>query len=95
MSDDGAWAVLPPDVHEWLGLQRRHSRIVAEDEMLVETFPRGPRHPVAPFLHQYTHGIPTGAWAHHFRESRSFSTRMICSSVNLAFFIVCSLVSRL
>jgi Lhr-like helicase len=44
MSDEGAWAVLPPDVQEWLGLQRRHSRIVAEDEMLVETFPRGRRH---------------------------------------------------
>jgi ATP-dependent Lhr-like helicase len=44
MSDEGAWAVLPPDVREWLGLQRRHSRIVAEDEMLVETFPRGRRH---------------------------------------------------
>ena len=44
MSDEAAWAVLPPDVQEWLGLQRRHSRIVAEDEMLVETFPRGRRH---------------------------------------------------
>jgi ATP-dependent Lhr-like helicase len=44
MSDETAWTVLPPDVREWLGLQRRHSRIVAEDEMLVETFPRGRRH---------------------------------------------------
>ena len=44
MSDSAAWAVLPPDVREWLGLQRRHSRIVAEDEMLVETFPRGRRY---------------------------------------------------
>jgi len=44
MSDPAAWEVLPPDVREWLGLQRRHSRIVAEDEMLVETFPRGRRH---------------------------------------------------
>jgi len=39
-----AWTVLPPDVREWLGLQRLRSRIVAEDEMLVETFPRGRRH---------------------------------------------------
>lgn len=44
MSDETAWARLPPDVREWLDLQRRRSRIVAEDEMLVETFPRGRRH---------------------------------------------------
>lgn len=44
MSDEAAWVRLPPDVREWLGLQRLHSRIVAEDEMLVETFPRGRRH---------------------------------------------------
>jgi ATP-dependent Lhr-like helicase len=44
MSDETAWDRLPPDVREWLDLQRRRSRIVAEDEMLVETFPRGRRH---------------------------------------------------
>ncbi|MCA6271628.1 MAG: DNA ligase-associated DEXH box helicase, partial [Phenylobacterium sp.] len=44
MWDETGWTVLPPDVREWLGLQRLRSRIVAEDEMLVETFPRGRRH---------------------------------------------------
>ena len=44
MSDEAAWVRLPSDVREWLGLQRLRSRIVAEDDMLVETFPRGRRH---------------------------------------------------
>ncbi|MDP3299198.1 MAG: DNA ligase-associated DEXH box helicase, partial [Phenylobacterium sp.] len=44
MFDQSHWAVLPADVREWLELQRDRSLIPAEDEMLVETFPRGKRH---------------------------------------------------
>jgi len=44
MFDQRHWSVLPPDVREWLEAQRDRSRIVAEDEMLLETFPRGKRH---------------------------------------------------
>ena len=44
MFDERHWAVLPPDTREWLEAQRDRSRIVAEDEMLLETFPRGKRH---------------------------------------------------
>jgi ATP-dependent Lhr-like helicase len=43
MFDERHWAVLPGDVREWLELQKARSRIVAEDEMLLETFPRGRR----------------------------------------------------
>jgi ATP-dependent helicase Lhr and Lhr-like helicase len=44
MSDGGHWAVLPGDVREWLEIQKDRSAIPAEDEMLLETFPRGQRH---------------------------------------------------
>jgi ATP-dependent Lhr-like helicase len=43
MFDERHWAVLPGDVREWLQLQKARSRIVGEDEMLLETFPRGKR----------------------------------------------------
>jgi ATP-dependent Lhr-like helicase len=44
MSDADHWAVLPHDVREWLEIQRDRSIIPAEDEMLLETFPKGQRH---------------------------------------------------
>ena len=44
MFDERHWAVLPADVREWLELQKARSLIVGEDEMLLETFPRGQRH---------------------------------------------------
>ncbi len=44
MSDAHHWQVLPRDVREWLEIQRDRSLIPAEDEMLLETFPRGHRH---------------------------------------------------
>ncbi len=44
MFDESHWAVLPTDVREWLGAQKDRSLIVGEDEMLLETFPRGKRH---------------------------------------------------
>jgi ATP-dependent Lhr-like helicase len=43
MFDEAHWPVLPQDVQEWLAAQKARSRIVAEDEMLLETFPRGKR----------------------------------------------------
>jgi ATP-dependent Lhr-like helicase len=43
MFDQRHWGVLPADVREWLEAQRDRSRIVGEDEMLLETFPRGHR----------------------------------------------------
>ncbi|MDQ2859248.1 MAG: ligase-associated DNA damage response DEXH box helicase [Pseudomonadota bacterium] len=43
MSDAHHWEVLPPDVREWLQLQRDRSAIPAQGEMLLETFPRGHR----------------------------------------------------
>jgi ATP-dependent Lhr-like helicase len=44
MSNPEHWSVLPADVREWLEIQRDRSTIPAEDEMLLETFPRGKRH---------------------------------------------------
>ena len=43
MFDQNQWGVLPADVREWLEAQRDRSRIVGEDELLLETFPRGKR----------------------------------------------------
>ncbi len=44
MSDVEHWKVLPGDVREWLEIQQDKSAIPAEDEMLLETFPKGQRH---------------------------------------------------
>ena len=44
MYDQEHWRVLPTDVREWLEAQRDRSVIPEEDEMLLETFPRGKRH---------------------------------------------------
>jgi ATP-dependent Lhr-like helicase len=44
MTDQEHWRVLPPDVREWLEIQRDKSLIPGADEMLLETFPRGMRH---------------------------------------------------
>jgi ATP-dependent Lhr-like helicase len=43
MFDQNHWGVLPADVREWLEAQKDRSRIVGEDELLLETFPRGKR----------------------------------------------------
>ncbi len=44
LSDPARWAALPPQVAEWLHLQRDKSALPAPDALLVETFPRGGRH---------------------------------------------------
>jgi len=44
MYDEAAWPALPADVREWLEVQRDKSLLPSEDEMLLETFPRGKRH---------------------------------------------------
>ncbi|MCS0495468.1 ligase-associated DNA damage response DEXH box helicase [Ancylobacter sp. MQZ15Z-1] len=38
------WSSLPAQVHEWLEIQRRRSRLPGREDLLVETFPRGGRH---------------------------------------------------
>ena len=38
------WPRFPPDVHEWLEVQRLRSRLPAPDQLLVETFPLHGRH---------------------------------------------------
>jgi ATP-dependent Lhr-like helicase len=43
MHDESIWPELPTDVCEWLHAQKSRSVIAAEDEMLIETFPRGQR----------------------------------------------------
>jgi ATP-dependent Lhr-like helicase len=44
IADEESWIRLPPDVQEWLHAQKHRSMIPREDELLVETFPRGQRH---------------------------------------------------
>ena len=43
MHDEAEWTALPPDVQEWMAYQKARSLIPDEDEMLLETFPRGKR----------------------------------------------------
>ena len=43
LQDPARWQSLPPDVAEWLDLQRRRSRLPGANDLLVETFPRGGR----------------------------------------------------
>ena len=44
MTDEASWNRLPPDVHEWLEIQKLRSALPGEEDLLVETFPRGSRH---------------------------------------------------
>jgi ATP-dependent Lhr-like helicase len=44
MFDESHWSVLPKDVRDWLEIQKDRSLIVKEEELLLETFPRGKRH---------------------------------------------------
>ncbi|MGK6318970.1 ligase-associated DNA damage response DEXH box helicase [Sphingomonas sp. DT-204] len=44
LHDDRAWERFPPDVREWLEVQRYRSRLPAPGELLVETFPLEGRH---------------------------------------------------
>jgi len=43
IADPAQWGSLPPDVRDWLGLQRWRSQMPPKGGLLVETFPRGPR----------------------------------------------------
>jgi ATP-dependent Lhr-like helicase len=43
MQDESGWTALPPDVQEWLAWQKKRSALPGENEMLLETFPRGKR----------------------------------------------------
>ncbi|MBR0870054.1 ligase-associated DNA damage response DEXH box helicase [Bradyrhizobium tropiciagri] len=44
LDNSRAWNALPDQVHDWLSLQRRFSRVPGLRELLVETFPRGGKH---------------------------------------------------
>ena len=43
LADSKARAVLPTQVREWLEIQKLKSRLPKQDELLIETFPRGDR----------------------------------------------------
>jgi len=44
LADRARWAFLPAQVREWLAIQEWRSMLPKANEMLIETFPRGPRH---------------------------------------------------
>jgi ATP-dependent helicase Lhr and Lhr-like helicase len=44
LADPSQWQTLPPQVGDWLGLQRFVSVLPRADQMLVETFPRAEKH---------------------------------------------------
>ena len=43
LSDPSHWSLLPPQVREWLAIQRSRSVMPPKDGLLVETFPRAKR----------------------------------------------------
>ncbi len=43
LADPKTWSRLPPQVSEWLAIQKRRSLLPKRDQLLVETFPRGNR----------------------------------------------------
>ena len=44
LADPSHWGSMPMQVADWLGLQRERSVLPAPGELLVETFPKGPKH---------------------------------------------------
>ncbi|MFG1478374.1 ligase-associated DNA damage response DEXH box helicase [Xanthobacter sp. V4C-4] len=44
LAEPARWASLPPQVRDWLELQRQRSRLPGPDDLLVETFARAGRH---------------------------------------------------
>ncbi|WP_202911248.1 ligase-associated DNA damage response DEXH box helicase [Ancylobacter sp. TS-1] len=44
LAEPAGWSALPDQVHEWLNLQKRRSRLPGREDLLVETFPRGGRY---------------------------------------------------
>ncbi|MCS6987443.1 MAG: ligase-associated DNA damage response DEXH box helicase [Sphingomonadaceae bacterium] len=44
LADPATWTRMPPDVQEWLELQRHRSVLPSPDRLLVETFPRAGLH---------------------------------------------------
>jgi ATP-dependent Lhr-like helicase len=58
MHDEEMWATLPVDVCEWLTAQKEKSSLPGEDDLLIETFPRGNRHYMVcyPFEGRLAHG---------------------------------------
>lgn len=44
LHDPSTWHAFPEPVREWLAAQKRHSSLPGQDDLLVETFPRGGRH---------------------------------------------------
>ena len=55
--DRDTWSTLPDPVREWFEIQDQRSTIPAEDELLIETYPRGERHFLAcyPFEGRLAH----------------------------------------
>lgn len=58
MHDEEMWPTLPVDVCEWLTAQKEKSSLPGEDDLLIETFPRGNRHYLVcyPFEGRLAHG---------------------------------------
>ena len=56
--DEDGWTRLPPDMQEWLHIQKARSIIPSDEDMLVETFRRGSRHYLVcyPFDGRISHG---------------------------------------
>ncbi len=44
LAEPRQWSVLPPQVQDWLTLQRDISALPGRKDMLVETFPRADKH---------------------------------------------------
>jgi len=68
LHDPLEWPRFPPDVREWLEMQRRRSRLPAPGELLVETFPRDGKH--------YMVAYPFEGWNAHQSLGMLLTSRM-------------------
>ncbi len=86
MTDQPHWQVLPADVREWLEAQRDRSVIPAEDEMLLETFPRGKRHfmVVYPFEGRLAHTTLAMLLTRRLERAGSAPLGFVCNDYAMA-----------
>src|SRR5512139_3178125 len=86
MTDQDHWKVLPADVREWLEIQRDRSTIPDEDEMLLETFPRGKRHFMAcyPFEGRLAHTTLAMLLTRRLERAGAAPLGFVCNDYALA-----------
>lgn len=86
IADEAGWRSLPSEVQDWLRIQRARSVIPAQDEMLVETFPRARRHYLVcyPFDGRISHSTLGHLLARRLERAGKHPLGMVCNDYGLA-----------